>query len=262
MRRRLRVLIGVVALAVACGLRAETVDPRDYEVFLVPLSVDAAPGAYGTMWQTSFSAYHDGDIPSSVIGYDPGFDSAIVLPARHTYTTRLYTSGPADPPGVLLYLSRNHAAETHFELHFRNVGALSAPVALPVLRETDLLHGRIVLLRVPGGSGQRRMLRIYAPLGDSEVVARITVADELTGNALGSALVTLRTSPDVQVVAGVPFRLRPTATQVSLDSLFPAITGLASVTVVVEPVAPDVSFWAFVTATNNVTQAVTLTLPN
>lgn len=262
MRRRLQMIAPMIALIVVCSVRAETFNPLDFETFLVPLSVNAAPGAFGTMWQTSFSLYHDGDIPSSVIGYDLGFDSAIILPSRHTYSERLYTSGPADPPGVLLYLSRTHAAEAHAELHFRNVGALSAPVALPVLRETDLLHGRIVLLRVPGGSGERRMLRIYAPLSQSEVVARITVADELTGNALGSALVTLRSSADVVVVAGVPFRLRPTAAQVSLDSLFPFIAGLESATVVVEPVESDVAFWAFVTATNNATQAVTLALPN
>jgi hypothetical protein len=255
------VAIAWLILAAASATGAQTVNPQDYEVVLVPLAVDVSPGSYGTTWRTSFSLYHDSSRPPSVIGYN-NMNDPFILPAMRTYSPRLYTSGPGDQPGALLYISRSGAPQTHFDLHFQNSAASSAPVALPVVPEEKLLEGRAILLRVPGGDGQRRTLRIYAPLSDVEVVVRVSVVDEALGGEIGEQFVTLQPSLSAVTVTGIPFKVHPTAIAMSLDSAFPNITSFQSVTVVVEPLSADTPFWAFVAATSNTTQEVTLSLPN
>lgn len=261
MQRRYAVIALLASIVAAVATDAQSIRREDYEVALVPLAVNSTPGAFGTTWRTTFSIYHDSDLPPSVIGFNTGDDPSGLI-TRHTYSPPLYSSGPNDLPGVLLYVSRARAADTHFDLHFNNIGSPAAPTALPIIREGALLRGRAILLRVPGGLGQRRMLRIYAPLTEAPVVAHVKASEEFLGNEIGQMDFTLLTPADVQVIGGVPFRLRPTAAQISLDQAFPSIATSQSATIVVEIPGIDAPFWAFVTTTSNTTQAVTVTLPN
>jgi hypothetical protein len=47
-----------------------------------------------------------------------------------------------------------------------------------------------------------------------------------------------------------------------LVSAYPVLTGVERLRIEIEPLTPDVRFWAFVSTTNNETQHVTVTLPD
>ena len=261
MRIALALIIYATLLGPGHTASAQGIDPHDYRLFLVPLAVNDAPGAYGTIWRTELSVYHDGDVPPSVVGYNTQGDP-FVLFTRHTYSPPLFLSTAGDPPGTLIYVSKALASQTHFDLRVSNDSPHAVVTTLPVVSEDGLLQGRAVLLRVQGGNDRRRMLRIYAPLSDIGVTVRVSVSDEATGAEIGQQLVTLQTSPASEVVDGVTFRLHPTAGQISLDAAFPGIASYQSVTVLIEPLNDALAFWAFVAVTDNTTQQVTAILPN
>ena len=236
-------------------------DRRDFETVLVPLAARDLPGAAGSLWRTSLYVYHEMD-PISVIGYDNP-DALSPLP-RQTYRAPLFLSSPGDPAGTLLFVNKAIAGTTHYDLRIRDVSRDSTGpgVAVPVIREQELLMTRAYLLAVPCDTRFRRMLRIYSPLVERPTSFLVTVTDDLRNAVIYSEHWQLITSNKTFSVPGMTVPRQPAERDISLDQFVPNLTSYTSVTVTVQPDDPTERFWSFISVTDNVTQQVSVVLPH
>jgi len=251
----------LVLTFVAGSARAQQYDRRDFEAVLVPVAARDLPGAVGSLWRTTLYVRHESD-PIVVVGYSLGDDPAIIVPG-HTYSPPLFMSEPGEPTGALLFVDRRTAPSTHYDLRVRDVSRDSTGpgVAIPVVREKDLLSSSALLLAVPCDVRFRRMLRVYSPLAQAATTFRVTVTDDLKNTIIYSARWQLSTSSKMLTVAGMTIPLRPAERDIDLDQFVPKLSDYSTVTIMVQPDDPNERFWAFVSVTDNTTQQITLVLP-
>jgi hypothetical protein len=241
--------------------RAEQYDRRDFETVLVPVAARDLPGAGGSLWRTTLYVHHESE-PITVIGYD-NHDALSPLPGQ-TYRAPLFLSSPGDTAGTLLFVHKAIAGSTHYDLRIRDVSRDSAGpgVAVPVIREQELLTSPAYLLAVPCDARFRRMLRIYSPLVETSTSFLVKVTDDLRNTVIYTAHWQLITSGKTVSVPGMTVPRQPAERDVSLDQFVPNLTSYTTVTVTVQPDDPSERFWSFVSVTDNVTQQVALVLPH
>jgi hypothetical protein len=251
----------LLTVSLASSAVAQEYDRRDFETVLVPLATRDLPGVGGSLWRTSLYVYHESE-PTTVIGYD-NQDPGVILP-RHTYTAPLYLSGPGEPAGTLLFVDKRIAGTTHYDLRVRDVSRDGAGpgVAVPVLREQELLTSRAYLLGVPCDLKFRRMLRIYSPLVETSTSFLVTVTEDLRNTVVYSAHWQLIPPSKILNVPGMMVPRQPAERDISLDQFVPNLSSHATVTVTVQPDDPAERFWSFISVTDNVTQQVALVLPH
>jgi hypothetical protein len=125
---------------------------------------------------------------------------------------------------------------------------------IPIVRESDFRANRIVLVGVPTDARFRNTLRVY---GDSPVDVLVTVGNQapVRLKMTGGITFPIINFPDFSVPAYVAF------------SNFPTGIGTVRVTIEAEPgflqpLQPlESPIWAFITVTNNDTQAISTITP-
>lgn len=255
-------LFAILALgfAVASPLRAQ---PVDYEKVLFPLVIaptDPVPGAFGSLWTTDVAVHNKSQEGVPIGGlYICVFKcSTRVVPPGVTFAMM----PQAIATGSFLFIERGKADVLDFALRARDLsrGDESWGTAIPVVRERDFTTGVVNLLDIPTDPRYRLTLRIYslAPAPHEPVVVRVyelgTVV--LSGSyyqrdqLVGEITVLLTAAPvrdylsDYAIVSDIPRPATGRAVRLEIDA----------------PGA-DVRIWAFVTLTNNDTQAVTVISP-
>lgn len=261
MRHRLFSISFLLAICIARGAAAQQYDRRDLETVLVPLATRDLPGVGGSLWRTNLYVHHEAE-PITVLGYDTR-DPLILAPGR-TYIAPLFLTDSGDPAGTLLYIDKRIADTTHYDLRVRDVSRDSAGpgVAVPVVRERELLTSTAYLLAVPCDLRFRRMLRVYSPLVETTTSFLVTVTDDLRGTVIYSAHWQLVPPNKSLIVPGMTVPRQPAERDISLDQAVPSLSNYTSVTVTVRPDDPSERFWSFVSVTDNVTQQVALVLPH
>lgn len=271
-----RLLLAVLLVASA-SIHAQRPDP-DYQRVLVPVFWFGG-GAGGSQWWSSF------DITSSEGSFDLGFpalkdDSACEYFCPCELTARV-EEGEAqticgnfeDPRGVLLWVPRTVSPEivhTSLRVLDRSREADRAGTQIPVVWESDLYSGTIVLLDVLTEPRFRSTLRIYdAFLFETDFVLRFYDMDRYRKGDRELLLETIVRSR-VERPAGPPrFPLHPaTAIIGNIVAQWPQLAAARSVAIevsgthlLVSPPQYENRFYAFASITNNTTQEVTTVSP-
>ncbi|MHB0968862.1 MAG: hypothetical protein ACYC7A_01245 [Thermoanaerobaculia bacterium] len=192
------------------------------------------------------------------------------FPARQTIIgppLAAWGDGPELPRGVLLHVEAGGAEKLGLQLLLRNeLPTACAPwTALPVVREEAFIREKLQLLAVPVSPRVRQTLRIY-DLDETENAATFLVGfhDLETDAMLLEVEVRTDTGFSEIVFHGErPERLFSAPGFLQIDRLtdvFPQLLGAEFLRIEIE--RPDgEQFWAFVSVTDNTTQAVTIYSP-
>lgn len=244
--------------------------PAMWEPVLIPVYIDsAAPGANGSLWRTTLWI-QNGDTTNLQIApwpctLAPGVCSTIfpssttLLPGQSVHNLPAsFASFPA--PGRIIYLNRGAADGAVMNLRvFDDSGiVVDAGTEVPLVRERDLLTNPTTLLNVPL-LNTRLLLRIYDLYTSNTLfhVAVFVAGSDVPANPLAEATLTA-----VALDSG-DFHVTPAYAEYPIQvNLGPVLLSKdAAVRVQITPMTPGSRYWAFVSATNNTTNHVTLVTP-
>ncbi|MHB0968742.1 MAG: hypothetical protein ACYC7A_13190 [Thermoanaerobaculia bacterium] len=243
-----------------------------FEPVLLPISIYEWAGGHGSIWKSELSLFNENDFPlifgQNVFHY---FETGCLFPMCPTPATVFPSTAQnasyierlePGPPGVMLHLAKELVGGTLMNLRLRDISrqSLTAGVEIPVVREHEFETERIILANVPTDARFRTMLRIYDPDARTEARVRVRVFALGSETPLGEGDLTLHVEQGGEWLNEMP--LRPGYAQVSnLESIAPTIAEHDRIRIDIEPLTPDLRFWAFVSITNNETQHVTLVTP-
>lgn len=257
----------VYALSIVVASCAFAAAP-ELERLLLPITVQDVPGAFGTHWsselwlkRSNFAGGFVGPICDHICS-DP---FVILVDPYHSFPNGFFRTEPGDSGGSFLYIEKQYLNTVSVSLRLSETsGRLrTIPLQLPVVKASDFSADAVHILGVPKDSTTRLMLRVYGSDPDAVGNVRVRIYAEDGGSTqplVRDLFVPLAVVQRTRVFAGVPLKLRPPMAQVDLGSLIPAATHL--VRLEITSVTPDLAIWAFVSITDNETQAVALRTPN
>ncbi|MEA2238786.1 MAG: hypothetical protein QOC81_3510 [Thermoanaerobaculia bacterium] len=286
----LAAILGGVGIASAASPQPR--DPQKYTRLLIPFHESVV--AVGGVWNVHWWIHNDSDTPTDAFPLavggglppPPGPEGPRVFilgnPAIVPHGTPHGMNGDALPAypaapvvpvittgtGAFLYAESGHLAQLAIggSLQFNN-GPAAALHAIP---ETSFASGTRSILPIPVLTGSRYALRIYAlpeTAGSPEVTVRIYDMQALSLGGDEPLIAMIQTSlvtPASRVgpcfepcdVPGGPFA--PASLQLfDLARRDPSAL-FSTLRVEIEPQSPNLRWWAVVSATDNVSQAVTL----
>ena len=243
----------MLSARIALGQTAE------FEKMLFPVASNNNPigGALGSLWVTDVSVLNAGDTPITIAGAFVCFSCFTTpkLPPGVTY--RLL---PVSQSFLLVEKGRADDIRATVRIHDLSRDASSAGADVPFARERDFSATRIDLLGIPSDSRFRRTLRIYSlDSAATDVSIRQFVEPEqsvLAGVVLGPFADTLAGETTVHLNAGLS-PVQPAYAELG-ELPFPAD---GTVRLEIRPLSPGTRIWAFLSLTNNETQAVTIIAP-
>ena len=280
------------AMGIATASSPQPRDPQKYTRLLIPFHEPVA--AVAGVWNVNWWVHNDGDTPADAFPLavggglppPPGPDGPRVLilgnPAIGPHGTPHGTYGDALPAypaapvvpvvttgtGAFLYAESARLAQLVIggSLQFNN-GPATALHAIP---ETSFAIGTRNILPIPLLTGWRYALRIYAlpeTAGNPRVTVRIYDMQALSLHDDEPLIATIQTSlvmPASRVlpcfepcdVPGVSFA--PASLQLFDLARRDPTAFFSTLRVEIEPQSPDLRWWAVVSATDNVSEAVTL----
>lgn len=245
-------LLAFVTVVSGVVLAQEPQTP-EFERRLVPISVNDAPGAEGTRWTSRAEGFRERD---GVLVLGLNYVNIVLPgPAGH-FGGSFFPTSPGEPPGSIVYVPREHAAEIHLVADlYQSGGLISDKVSLPVVPEGDFFDRPIYFIGLEDNPAERTHLRIYSlDLDQPSVDVRLTITgrgDFGHWMTLFDEILPLAVHQRMSLWPyHIPLRIRPWAAEISLDSLLQPT-----------PETPGTRIWAFVSETDSHTQRVQLALP-
>jgi len=228
----------------------------EFEKMLFPvIAVSPVPGALGSQWVTDVSLLNAGSAPLTISGSFACFFCLTVpkLPPGITY--RLLPDAQ-----LFLLVEKGHAGDIRATVRIHDVSrdAASAGADVPFARESDFSADRIDLLGIPTDARFRKTLRIYSldPIATDVEVREYIEAEGsiLSGNPSVLFADTLVGATTVHLAASTNPFAGPAYAEVGN---LPSSTA-GTVRLEIRPLVPGTRIWAFLSLTNNETQAVTI----
>ena len=223
---------------------------------LIPLSGEALQGR-STTWSTELWVHNGTDAEVSLQAkicagfgglFDCGRDPLVVAP----HASRRLPSFPRDwrTEGAWLYVPRDAAPRVSFDLRVRN--SQQDATSVPVVRAPEP-QDKLVLLNVPADPAYRKLLRVYVR-GDARLQVQVYDMDSgqrLSGEVLELVLPTDGSGPPARALA------------LSSTAVFeaPEVQQASRLRVEITPEWGRSLLWAMVSATHNVSQRVTIIVP-
>jgi len=236
----------IAAALVAAPLFAQS------ERILLPIFTRPVFGAFGSEFHTDLRIRNDANHSVLLQGLDGGCTVLCPVPPPAFELGAGQEARPEDfvldgTPGRFISVAAEDVPALSMNLRVHDVSrsALNFGTEMPIVREDDFFINRIVLLGVPTDPRFRNTLRIYTAFPTSLIVR---VGD----------------GPAVEVhVTGGGTDFEPAY---AAFTNFPVNAGTVRVTVEVDPsivtlLPIEVPMWAFMTVTNNETQAITTITP-
>lgn len=257
-----RFLAFVAAVLVATPLFAQ--EPTPTERLLLPILTPPVHGAFGSEFHTDLRIFNDSDAVAFLIGLHGNRCSPVCLPGLFPLALEPHEEiGPegislTGSPGRFIFVAQDQLSSLAMNLRVHDVtrGGLNFGTEIPIVRESEFRTNRITFAGVPTDARFRNTLRIYS---DSAVDVLVTVADlppvrvKLIGG-FGGFPFPGPGFPDFHKPAYAAF------------SSFPRGAVPVRVTVEADPgfvslIPIEIPLWAFITVTNNDTQAITTITP-
>lgn len=242
-----RLLLVVVALLVAAPLFAQ-----QQERILLPVFTGPLHGAYGSVFHTDLRAANTGADPVSIYGLVVNCETCLP-PANVPYVLQPGEElGPGDvlsngTPGHFLFVANTEVGSLAMNLRVYDIthDALNFGTEMPIVRENEFAINKIELVGVPTDPRFRNTLRIYSTFQAEAIVTigdRAPVRIPLIGG-------TTQYDPAYAQYNDFPIGGAPVRVTVEVD---PGFVSLLPV---------EIPVWAFVTVTNNETQAIATITP-
>jgi hypothetical protein len=230
------------------------------EQVLVPITADGVSGPYGALWATELWVHNGSDqdvtlqpAVCNVFGRPVACGADPMLVKANS--SRLLPSIPFAMPnaiGLFLYPPREQSAQLSFDARLLDRTRLGGGTALPIVRESAMQRPQLTMLNVPGDNARlRKRLRIYY---DDNSRFTVRVYDLDSGRQLAERQFSVFVPTDGPG--------QPLLAYTVNDDVFDG--GAARLRVEVERVFPPPgasAWWAFISATDNVTQEVTIIAP-
>lgn len=257
-----RFLSFLAAVLVAGVLFAQEPEPTPSERVLLPILTPPVHGAFGSEFHTDLRIANDSENVVFLLGLDSARCSPICLPTLFPLTLEPNEEvGPEDisltgSPGRFVFIDADQVSSVTMNLRVHDVtrDGLNYGTEIPIVRESEFRANKITFVGVPTDARFRNTLRIY---GESPVDVKVTVGD--------LPPVTLRLTGGFSFPGGIDLSDFFEPAYAAFSS-FP--TGIAPVRVTVEtepdfiPHLPiEIPLWAFITVTNNDTQAISTITP-
>lgn len=233
---------------------------------LIPLLIErSVRGAQGTYWRHDLAVFIDSDTNTFMFPVDTGcnlfgacspFGMGAVFP-NERWLPKLKIN--PEFPGYMLHYDARKAGSVSFSHRVRELTRFDDAwgTEIPVVFDGEFIEGAINILDLPSGPRYRKMLRIYQP---DALPSTITVrawggprADELIGERVVSLNV-----PYAGVTNGLP--AYASYGQFDIDEMFGTFGNQDRARIEIEP-QNDQRHWAFVSVTNNETQAFSIITP-
>lgn len=234
----------------------------DLAPILIPLLVNQTPGARAT-WTSQLWVYSPGGGATMLL-------CTTACPPDRNNTTRLYAPGterllpinPGDVPhGAILYVERPFAPELTFSSRlFNSRTPPSRAVELPIAREQDLHMDRVVIPAVVIDSSHRFLLRVYDPDARANNAVRVRLFDSRPDRVIAERTIPITVRPERLLETGLPAYPGYAELADIFDAVMP-LTGSREVGVEIVSVQEGVRLWAFVSATENDGEHVTMVTP-
>ena len=247
-----------IQLIPLCGLAQM---PQDYEKVLIPVVPgNLQPGAHGSLWKTEWVAFNSGSRAARWFHDFVTPFCSFNCPHRPLEPSETIGGSLVGTGGALVYFERPMNEDIRFQLRIRDLTlqALTWGTEIPVVREEEAFTTSIDLLDVPLDSRFRQTLRIYDFDARSISEVNVRIWNQAEGTLAAERRVTLGHRGPQRVI----FPIFPGYVQVGdFITEFPSLAGIERIRVEIEPVSPDLKFWAFLSVTNNETQHVTTITP-
>ena len=254
-------LLSLLLLIIALPAFAQT---AEFDKILFPvISYFPTGGALGSRWVTDVSVLNAGSTPIALSGSFACFTCFTAPKLPPGVTIRML---PNTQTFLLVEKGRANDIKATVRIHDLSRDASTAGAEVPIAREADFSATRIDLLGIPADVRFRRTLRIYSfdPVDADVAIRELVEAEEsiLSGITLpvpfadtpkGETVVHL-TAPDNRFAF---WETRPAYAEVT--SLPASTSGTARLEI--RPLTPGARIWAFLSLTNNETQAVTIIMP-
>jgi Domain of unknown function DUF11 len=242
----------------------------DFARVLVPVLADETPGARAT-WTSHVSAMtleQDATLFFCTLQCDAGgacmsqcrsSSNGLTLVAGRTERIWPGTLPGAAPQGTMVYLPRDAAPRTTFSARLSSSRSSEARgVELPIVHESEFRTDRLVIPSIRLDAGHRFLLRVYDPDAVPGSAVTIRLFEGLLSRVLNEVTLPLATRPDT--VFSLPESPGYTQTAAIFDAVLPA-TGSRDVGLEIIGLRPGQKIWAFVSATENAGEHVTLITP-
>jgi hypothetical protein len=246
----------------------------DYEMILLPVGPKlGVPGAFGSLWEAVLSIHNSGDSPVHVFHSIEQYFCLLSFPCevgdplepgatattlgRDFRTDRRFVTILTSKlgPGALLFVEKDKADAVFLNVKVRDVTSQqwNQGTEIPVVREGELFTGTVDLLNLNLPPTARGLLRLYTVPTLTDPTFAVRVFSLIDGELLAETVITL------------PFDVRPNFPRYAEVSLREGLLAVPEdehwLRVRMEPLNAGFRYWAFVTATNNETQTISLTTP-
>lgn len=270
---RLLAIVGILTFGSGSALpvTAQDVDGDGQVAVLIPVVANGVQGAYGTTWRTETWFYNASSIfirliPKFFCGnpfcpqpYEPGFFGNLGLQSAGSIAGKiLYVPARADLD------MREVSHQFHFttRLYEESRRSQAIGVEIPAIREAEFLDAPTALLTIPTGPAIRSTLRVYdrKRLPGSEVLAEFLDGD---GTVIASRRLSVDHTPgfDDEDISD-EFPRHPGFDWISdITGEFPLLMEEESFNIRLTPSSEDMSYWGFVSITDNTSQHVLLVTP-
>lgn len=229
---------------------------------LIPVAVRAAPGANGSIWTSHLTISNISDHTIQVMGVEP-CEIGTCLPSEIAAMSSFETCSF----GTVVYVvDDNEIANVRFLLRVQEISRQSDTwgTAIPTVAERDATRfpTRVQLLDIPAGDDFRTMLRVFDFHPGASRTVIIRAFDILPSSCYAPELPDpLLFELEKTFIPDENFPdFAPPHVVLPISDLVQASLG-HRVRVEIEPVSNDLTFWAFVSVTNNATQHVTAIAP-
>lgn len=232
----------------------------DFARILVPVLARETPGARAT-WTTHLSAMSPGQDATLFFCALQCRTDGVQLPAGWTASIWPGTTLPgAAPQGAMLYLERGAEPRTTFTARLSSSRTSEARgVELSIVRESDFRADRLVIPAIRLDAEHRFLLRVYDPdaLPGSAVTVRLF--ELFLSRVLAEETLPLTAQPQT-LFGSLPAFPGYGQSSAIFDAALPA-AGSREVGLEIAGLRPGQKIWAFVSATENAGEHVTLIAP-
>jgi hypothetical protein len=265
--RKTTLLVALLFVA-QLPVHADAPPLAELERLLVPIATEPLHGAFGTLWESDLWLVTTSD--NVFIG--PLVDRNCVQPACgpppaplpgpfEAVRPTIYRTRNGEPPGILLYVSRESADDAVFNLRVSDTNRrlVSSGVSIPIVRERDLKSSSTQLLNIVVHEHMRLRLRVYDPFKTGAARFRVRVFESEAEDTLQHEFDVELRDPASQVFRAWPYPLQPDSAELDIDVSGYADGAILRIEIV--PLTAAVRFWVFATMTNNLTNEVTIVTP-